>query len=313
VLSQLPQSHMEAQVHQYAEIVAAKAQQILPKAGGIHAHDWMSFPAALKLKRASGKPMIAHIHSTEVDRIPFGRGSDYILQTEYDGMLQADVVVAVSHYTKRLLHQYYDVPEEKIVVIHNGIDPLAQYPDIGRHHFAHKRPVIAFMGRLTAQKGAEYFLSLGRSVLNRLPHALFIVAGSGDMYHQLILTSAAEQLTASVLFSGFVRDKQRDQLLNRADVFVMPSLSEPFGLVALEAAQRHTPVILSKTVGASEVLPHSVTADFWDVNKMSEHVCALISDTGYRESVIQGQLNDLEHITWDRAAQKIDNLYADIF
>jgi glycogen(starch) synthase len=312
-LSALPQSEMETKVDEYAQLVSARAADLKHSYDVIHAHDWMSFPAAKQLKEKTGKPVIVHVHSTEYDRIPSGNGSPYIMQTEYEGMQIADQVVAVSFYTKQLLTQKYSIDPRKITVIHNGIDPLAQRPDFGRHHFASKRPVIVFMGRLTAQKGTEYFVDLARQVLTRIPQALFIVAGSGDMYHELLFRTAGKQLTASVLFSGFVRDSQREKLLDRADIFVMPSLSEPFGLVALEAAQRHTPVVLSRSVGASEVMPSSIAVDFWDVHKMSDVIVELLNNRQYHESVVQQQLDDLQHITWDTAADRIVQLYRNTF
>jgi glycosyltransferase involved in cell wall biosynthesis len=312
-LSALPQSEMETKVGEYAHLVAERAGSLHQSYEVIHAHDWMSFPAAKQLKEKTGKPVIVHVHSTEYDRIPSGNGSSYIMQTEYDGMKIADQVVAVSFYTKQLLTQKYNIDPDKISVIHNGIDPLHSYPDAGRHHFASKRPVIVFMGRLTAQKGTEYFIDLARQVLAKIPSALFVVAGSGDMYHELLFRAAGKQLTASVLFSGFVRDAQREKLLDRADIFVMPSVSEPFGLVALEAAQRHTPVILSRSVGASEVMASSIAVDFWDVHKMSSVIVELLNNRQYHASVVERQLDDLQHITWDKAANRIVKLYRSTF
>jgi hypothetical protein len=163
------------------------------------------------------------------------------------------------------------------------------------------------------QKGADYFLALSQAVLRQLPDALFVVAGSGDMYHELLLQTAGRGLYAHVLFSGFVRDEQREKLLDRADVFVMPSVSEPFGLVALEAAQRKTPVIVSSNSGVSEVLPSSHVVDFWDIDKMTAEIVRLVSDDSAGEQVVQQQLKDLESVTWGAAAEKIRNVYKRAF
>lgn len=312
-LQLLPQSEMEAKVDRYAELVLEKGSQLKNQFEVIHAHDWMSFPAAMQLATATKKPFIAHVHSTELDRIPTGQGSHYIISTEYQGMMQATRVIAVSNYTKQLLVHKYGIDPRKIDVVHNGIFPLSSPPDVGRHHFAPKRPVIVFMGRLTMQKGADYFLALAQSVLERLPTALFVVAGSGDMYHELLFQSAGRGMSANVLFSGFVRDEQREKLLDRADVFVMPSISEPFGLVALEAAQRHTPVIVSTNSGVSEVLPSSVMADFWDVDKMTAEIVRLLEDEDEKTEMTTHQLKDLESVTWQRAAQNIKRIYTKAF
>lgn len=309
-LSSLPQSELESKVDQYAQLVVKQGKKYAKEYDVIHAHDWMSFPAGVALSKATNKPLIAHVHSTEHDRIPSGTGSQYIHHVEYEGVQYATRVVAVSQYTKRLLVEKYMLDPAKIDVVHNGIRPLSSQTSIERNAFAQDRPIVVFMGRLTAQKGAPYFLALASQVLRRIPDALFIVAGDGDMYHELLFSTAFQRLSASVLFSGFVRDKQRDMLLNRADVFVMPSLSEPFGLVALEAAQRHTPVIISKNAGVSEVLPSAIALDFWDLNKMTDAIVSLVSNQQHSGNVIAGQLQDLQQVTWENTAKNLRQSYS---
>ncbi len=312
-LRKLSTNQLEKQVTEYAEVVGKVGSDPNKNFEVIHAHDWMSFPAGQQLKKETGKPLIAHVHSTEFDRSGLSDGNQYIANIEYMGMNQADHVIAVSHYTKKLLEQKYGVDPKKITVVHNGISDL-QYPvEKGVHHFAPKRPVIAFMGRLTIQKGVSYFLDLAYEVLKKIPDALFVVAGNGDMYHELLSKTAEGGLSASVVFSGFVRDEQRRKLLNRADVFVMPSISEPFGLVALEAAQRHTPVIVSKNAGVSEVLPHAISLDFWDIKKMAESIVDLVSQKELAERQVQGQLSDLAKQTWKSSAQKVQEVYKKAF
>lgn len=306
-LRALPESELESRVEQYSQVVTAQGKHVAKKFDVIHAHDWMSFPAALQLQQATGKPVVAHIHSTEFDRIPHGHGSHYIMHTEYQSLQQATKIIAVSYYTKHLLIDKYKVDPDKIEVVHNGIDPLLTPPS--QPAFMPQQPVIVFMGRLTMQKGGEYFLQLASKVLQSVPTALFVVAGSGDMYHQLLFKSAYDQLSTHVLFSGFVRDTQKDQLLDRADVFVMPSLSEPFGLVALEAAQRHTPVIISSQSGVAEVLPGAIVCDFWDIERMSDTILKLLGEKAYAQSVINQQLQDTQQLTWERAASRVQAVY----
>lgn len=309
-LSTLPQSELESKVDRYAQLVVDRGTKLKQNFDVIHSHDWMSFPAGIALSEATHKPLIAHVHSTEHDRIPSGQGSNYIHQVEYEGLQYSTRVIAVSEYTKRLLVEKYSVDSGKIDVVHNGLTPLHPSTNIDRNSFAPHRPVVVFMGRLTAQKGAPYFLALASQVLRRAPETLFIVAGDGDMYHELLLSTAYQKLSASVIFSGFVRDVQRDNLLNRADVFVMPSLSEPFGLVALEAAQRHTPVIVSKNAGVGEVLPSAIALDFWDLNKMTSAIVELISNPTVAKSIVANQLHDLEAVTWQSAATKLRSVYS---
>lgn len=312
-LRQLPGSELEQRVHEYAGLVASEALKLQQDIEVVHAHDWMTFPAAAQIQQELHKPFIAHVHSTEFDRIPTGYGSPYIHQAEYEGLQRADRVIAVSYYTKHLLVEKYKVDPSKIDVVHNGMPLPLTEPDPGRHHFATKRPVVVFMGRLTMQKGPDYFLQLAQKVLAKEKEVLFVVAGHGDMYHQLLVSAAAQGLSAHVLFSGFLRGQQRERLLDRADVFVMPSLSEPFGLVALEAAQRKTPVIVSKTSGVSEVMPGSLSVDFWDIDKMSDAVIRLINQPIQAKKVISSQSDSLLNTNWERSADKIREVYRRVF
>ncbi len=308
----LPQSEIERKVAEYADQVVQKGSAIKQQFDVIHAHDWMSLPAAADLRQKTGKPMIAHIHSTEFDRAALQTGNQMITQIEKAGMEAADQIIAVSYYTKRLLTDRYGIAANKISVVHNGIDPIAFAPPIVPA-FAPKRPVVAYMGRLTVQKGIEYFLSVARKVVEKVPNALFVVAGSGDMYHELLFRSAYDQLSALVLFSGFLRDSQRERLLERADVFMMPSISEPFGLVALEAAQRHTPVIVSKNAGVGEVLPGAVAVDFWDVDVMAATVTQLLTSSSAHAKQVSAQLADVQKLTWGKAADQISSVYRKAF
>lgn len=309
-LRSLPSSQMEQKVVEYAEMVEHQAEKFQNDFSVIHAHDWMSFPAAIETKKKTGKPMIAQVHSTEYDRA-VGSGNQYIEQIEKEGLEFADHIVAVSNFTKHLLIQKYHIQESKVSVVHNGILSAPHYTE--QISFSHKRPVVVFMGRLTIQKGAEYFLQLASEVLKEVPEVLFVVAGDGDMYHELLLRNAGSHLSASVLFSGFIRGEQKSKLLNRADVFVMPSISEPFGLVALEAAQMNTPVIVSKTSGVREVLPSAVQVDFWDTQKMVQEVVRILEDKEYSTTISQNQQKELEKVSWENSALKIKSIYRKAF
>lgn len=312
-LRKLPESQLEKRVNQYAEVVNQKGIDLQSDFDIIHAHDWMSFPAATELSKKTGKPYIAHVHSTEYDRAGLNSGNQYISGVEYLGMNSADHVITVSYYTRNLLINKYGVDVNKISVVHNGISKLSVPADPGKHHFAQKRPVIVFMGRLTLQKGATYFLDLASEVLKNIPNALFVVAGDGDMYHELLFKTANSKLSASVIFSGFVRDSQRKKLLNRADIFVMPSVSEPFGLVAMEAAQMHTPVIVSKNSGVGEVLTGAQMVDFWDIKKMSETIAKLLNNKQYSKDVVTAQLKNVEAQTWESSALNVREIYRKVF
>lgn len=308
-LRRLPQSEIEQKVLEYSKLVEKQALARAKDYKLIHAHDWMSFPAAVNLKQKTGKPLVSHVHSTEVDRIPSGYGSPYITSIEKEGMEKSDLVVAVSYFTKRLLVDKYQIDENKIKVVHNGVASLSYQPQRHPKHFASKRPIISFMGRLTNQKGTHHFINVGRKVMQQIPQALFVLAGSGHLYHELLLHSAGQELTAHVLFSGFVRGQQKRKLLERTDVFLMPSVSEPFGLVALEAAQHNIPVIVSKSSGVSEIMPSSIQADFWDEELMTNQIVQLLEDQGYRQQVVEGQQRELSSATWHNSAQKLQQIY----
>lgn len=305
-LRALSNNELSRRVDAYADAIYSQAKSLSHQTDVVHAHDWMTYPAAALLKKKLNKPMIAHIHSTEFDRVPGAMGNQFIAHTEYEGLHAADTIIAVSEFTKKVLIDRYQVDPNKVEVIHNG---LSEAPQVESLKFAAGRPVVVFMGRLTMQKGAEYFLDLAQKVLKDIPEALFIVAGHGDQYNMLLLENARKQLSASLLFAGFLRGQQKDFLLKRADVFVMPSVSEPFGLVALEAIQHDTPVIVSKTSGVREVLPGALSIDFWDTNLMSQTIGKLLKDPHYYHEVLSEQLKNVADVTWEHAAEKVKKVY----
>lgn len=307
-LRRLPDDEVSYRVNSYAAAVVNTAQHAHYDYQLIHAHDWMSFPAAQTLQKTTHKPLVAHVHSTEFDRVPSGRGNDYIHAMEFDGLQAADHVIAVSEYTKKILIHNYGLPATKITVIHNGASPFVS-TSATLARFAPHKPVIVFMGRLTSQKGPEYFIHLAKAVLAQRPEALFVVAGDGDLYQSLLLQTAQNQLTAHVLFSGFVRGPERQAILDRADIFVMPSVSEPFGLVAVEAIQRGAPVIVSKTAGVAEVIPSAIAIDFWDIAKLTTAICELLDKPQRRQQLWQQQKNEANRVSWERAAHAVRQVY----
>jgi len=304
-----PGSWMEDRVEEYADKVFAYALAHFDEFDVVHAHDWMSMPAAIRIKEKLGKPYIAHIHSTEYDRSGSADLYTYIGQCEVTGMRLADRVLAVSYYTKRVLVEHYGIDPCKIDVVHNGVVRFLQKLDGGERIFAQGRPIVVFMGRLTGQKGPDYFIRLAEKLMDERPDILFIVSGMGDMYQHLLLSTASKSLSANLLFSGFVRGGAQQAILRRADVFVMPSVSEPFGLSAAEAAMAQTPVIASKNSGVVEVMTGSPKFDFWDVDAMAAEVLHLINDPGYRQAVVDDQLAHLGQNTWQKSAAKIEKVY----
>lgn len=279
----------------------------------IHAHDWMTFPAAEALATATGRPMIAHVHATEFDR-----SGEHVNRRVYDterrGMHRAEVVVAVSHRTRTMLIERYGVPAEKVRVVHNGIEPgdgaLAAQPD---PRPTRRRKQVLFLGRLTRQKGPMFFLRAAAQVLEQVDDVRFIVAGWGDLAPQMIEETAARGLGHKVLFAGFLRGAAVDRAFREADVYVMPSVSEPFGLTALEAIRNGTPVVLSRSSGVAEVLDGgAVTVDCWDVDAMARHIVELLRNPALAESMRREGAAALERLTWDPAARQCLALYHEI-
>lgn len=274
----------------------------------IHMHDWMTYPAGMNAAKVSGKPLIAHIHATEFDRCASNHVNGEVAEIEYQGLQKADKVIAVSDFTKRMVVDKYLVNPKNVEVVHNGVE-LDEFPVSTLPELLPGYQVVLFIGRLTVQKGPDYFLKAAKLVLQKMPKTIFIMAGDGDMHNQLVMEAAALGIADKVLFPGFVRGEERAHLFQQTDVFVMPSVSEPFGIVPLEAMANKKPVIISKQSGVSEVINHGFKVDFWNVEKMADLIIASLrypelnqemSKNGYREA--QGQ-------TWDNAAEQIKTIY----
>lgn len=312
-LGSVATGNLVAEANRYGEVVAQVASHENYKSAPLlHAHDWMSIPAGLKARDRVKKPLVLHIHSTEFDRTGGEQPNQQIADIEWQGMMEADKIVAVSHYTKQLIINKYGIDSNKIEVVHNGVDPNPQYHEQPLSNFLSNRPVVVFVGRLTIQKGPEYFLTVAKRVLEQQKEAVFVLAGQGDQYESLLVSSAFQGLSSSVLFAGFLRGKEKELLYQRADVFVMPSVSEPFGIVALEAALAKTPVIASKNSGVVEVLPQAEVIDFWDIDQMTDSILQLLKNQDKRRKVGEALQKEAEQVTWSRSAQKLRRLYDEL-
>ncbi|HTM69202.1 MAG TPA: glycosyltransferase family 4 protein [Candidatus Binatia bacterium] len=297
------------ETQRYAEKASAIASTV--EHDVIHAHDWLSFPAGMAAKAASGKPLVAHVHATEFDRTADGGVNQLVYECERAGMHAADAVVAVSNYTKERVARHYEVAPEKIHVVHNGVDPR-EVRKLGASKLNDHYKIVLFLGRITVQKGPDWFLKAARLVLERDKDVLFVVAGAGDMERQVILDAADSGIADRVVFTGFRRGDDIDRLYQMADLYVMPSVSEPFGITALEAVQNGTPVIVSKQSGVREVLPEAVQVDFWDTRRMADEMLRLLSHREEAKRLGQLQRAALPGITWDAAALKLASLYKNV-
>ncbi len=284
----------------------------------IYAHDWLSFGAGVAAKRQSGKPLIVHVHATEFDRCggPLGVNRD-VYAIEKEGMEQADVVVAVSDFTKRIIVSEYGIPEWKVRVVHNGIDETtmprggAELPRL-RAMKAAGNKLVLFLGRVTLQKGPDYFVRAAKQVAERNPNVYFILSGSGDMHGATMDLAARLGVADRVLFTGFLDGPEKYDVYATADLFVMPSVSEPFGITALEAMKLGTPVMISKQSGVSEIVKHALKVDFWDVDEMANKILAVVGYPGIKEALAEHGRIEAERATWAEAAAKVDNIVQEL-
>lgn len=298
-------SDLFGDAQRYAKLVAALG--LTERFDVIHAHDWLTYPAGLLLKQITGKPLVCHIHATEFDR-----SGEHINQQVYDieraGMHGADRVIAVSRLTKAIVHKRYGVPDSKIDVVYNGVAQHEAQPQRGAAIESDDR-IVLFLGRITMQKGPEYFIQAAKRVLEKEEHVKFVVAGSGDMAVRMIEHAAAIGIGHKVLFTGFLRGRDVDRVYQMADCYVMPSVSEPFGIAPLEAMRNDVPVIVSKQSGVSEVLTHALKVDFWDIDEMANKIVAVLRYPPLGQTLREHGRFELRGLNWDGAAEKCVKVY----
>ncbi len=273
----------------------------------IHAHDWMTYQAGIKAKKTSNKPLIVHVHATEFDRT-CGHPNQYVYDIEREGMHVADKIIAVSNYTKNKIIEHYGINPQKVEVVHNGVD-FEKDEDLNYEESKKLEKTVLYLGRMTIQKGPEYFLRSAKKVLEYDPNVKFIMAGGGDMEKYLIDEAARLGISKNVLFTGFLRGNDINKAYKLADLFVMPSVSEPFGITPLEAMKNNTPCIISKTSGISEVLTNCLKIDFWDTDIMSSHILSILNYKSMHNYLKENIKKEIYKHNWDTAAHKCVNIY----
>jgi glycosyltransferase involved in cell wall biosynthesis len=276
----------------------------------VHAHDWMTFPAGVEIAQRAGAPLLVHVHSLEYDRA--GQGADRdIVSIEHQGLEQAMRVIAVSYYTRSLINRVHSTPLDKISVVHNGVygrETVQAYTE----QRSSTGPVVLFLGRVTFQKGPEYFVQAAARVLQHVPDAVFVMAGSGDMLPRMQAMVDDLGIAESFRFPGWLRGAEIERAFSTADVYVMPSVSEPFGIAPLEAMSYDRPVIVSKQSGVSEVLRNALKVDFWDVDKMASQIVAILELPELRRTIVERAREEIRHIHWDAAAEKLVPVYESV-
>jgi len=293
-------------VHQYNQLVIKKVKSVAKKAGkfdAIHCHDWLTMEATIKLKEELGIPMILTVHSTEYDRSGWIYPNQWFIDIEKNGMQKADLIIAVSNFTKNVIVEKYGINPDKIRVVHNAVYPIPE---------GQKKEIVLFLGRITIQKGAEFFLKAAKKVLEFEPDTRFVVAGSGDMLPELIENSINLGISNRTIFTGRISDEEVKYLYGISSVYVMPSVSEPFGITALEAISAGTPTIVSKTAGVSEAFNNCLRVDFWDTDEMANKIISLLRyDPLHRVMSCEGK-KEINLFTWDRVADKTIDVYNEV-
>jgi len=297
------------ETQQLAEVAAALATQY--EFDVIHAHDWMTFPAGIAAQEASGKPLIAHVHSTEYDRS--GESVDPVVyEIERKGIAAADRIIAVSNWTKKILVSRYQADADKVEVTHNGITPRERYKALASYEPFDNAKIVTFLGRLTFQKGPFYFIEAARKVLEKFPDVHFVVAGSGDLFPQVVERVAQLRLSSRFHFTGFLRGESVDKVWSISNLYVMPSVSEPFGITPLEAIQAGVPVIMSNQSGVAEVMPHAIKVDFWNIDALADAICNVLAYESLSDTLKKNSFNEIKNMTWEKAAKKIKTIYYEL-
>ena len=273
----------------------------------IHAHDWLAYPAGIAAMEVSGKPLVIHVHATDFDRSG-GNVNPDVYKIEKDGMDAASKIITVSNLTRDIVINKYHIDPSKVETVYNAVEPV----DVIEGDFVEKgfdEKVVTYLGRITLQKGPEYFIEAANKVLKVMPNVRFVMAGSGDMMERMIRRAAALKITDRFHFTGFLRGRDVFSMLKMSDVYIMPSVSEPFGISPLEAMQSNVPVIISKQSGVAEILTHAVKTDFWDIDAMADAIYGILNYPALAKMFIKKGKEEVIRLKWDNSARHVKDIY----
>jgi glycosyltransferase involved in cell wall biosynthesis len=273
----------------------------------IHAHDWLTYPAGIAAKMVSGKPLVVHVHATDFDRSG-GSVNPGVYEIEKNGMEHADKVIAVSNLTRNIIIEKYGIDPDKVVTVHNAVEPLENREALKREKSINDK-IVTFLGRVTMQKGPEYFVEAAHLVLQKMDDVRFVMAGSGDMLKHIIHRVSALRMGGKFHFTGFLKGEDVFQMYSLSDVYVMPSVSEPFGISPLEAMQSNVPVIISRQSGVSEILEHAIKVDFWDIHAMADAIYGILRYDGLSSMLRRNVKEEVDNLKWENAAAKVKEVY----
>ena len=299
-----PDNLME-EINNYS-IVAGVIARTIP-CDVIHSHDWLTYPAGIHAKNVTGKPLVIHVHATDFDRSR-GNVNPQVFAIEKDGMENADHIITVSNLTRKTVIEKYGINPDKVTTVHNAVIPLEEEL-LNLPRRVNKEKVITFLGRITMQKGPEYFVEAAAKVLKKTKNVRFVMAGSGDMMDQMIRLAAKRDIADKFHFTGFLKGKEVYEMLADSDVYVMPSVSEPFGISPLEAMEMGVPSIISKQSGCAEILDNVIKVDYWDIDAMADAMHSIVTNKALYNTLRHEGIEEINRITWEKAGQKVVDVY----
>ncbi len=300
-------SNLMEEVARYAIVAAEIAKD--EDFDVIHAHDWLTYAAGIEAKKVSGKPLVVHVHATEYDRSAENKNT-LVLSLEKEGMMAADRVVTVSNLTRDIVINKYGINPAKVVTVHNAVDFKGDIKVKANRGL--NRKVVTFLGRITFQKGPEYFIEAARKVLDRDPDVHFVMAGNGDLMTSSIRRVAELKMGTNFHFTGFLRGADVQKMFAQSDVYVMPSVSEPFGISPLEAIRAGVPTIISKQSGVAEVIENAIKVDFWDVDALADSIYGLLKYPSLNNMIEKLGYDEVNALRWDEPTKKLKDLYLSI-
>ncbi|MCU4162700.1 glycosyltransferase [Carboxylicivirga caseinilyticus] len=273
----------------------------------IHAHDWLTYPAGIAAKEATGKPLVVHVHATDFDRSG-GSVNPTVYEIEKRGMEAADKVITVSNLTRNIVIEKYGIPEDKVVTVYNAVEPNHNEIPVPFQKKVGEK-IVTFLGRITMQKGPEYFIEVANAVLKRVDNVRFVMAGSGDMMEKMIRRAASLNITDKFHFTGFLKGDDVFHMLRMSDLYVMPSVSEPFGISPLEAMQSSVPVLISNQSGVAEILTYAIKTNFWDIEAMADAIHGIVSYPALSKMFIKHGKEEVDSLKWENSARKVKLVY----
>jgi len=273
----------------------------------IHAHDWLTYPAGIAAMEVSGKPLVIHVHATDFDRSGGSVNPD-VYRIEKNGMDAASKIITVSNLTREIVINKYNIHPDKVETVYNAVEPVNFTEDVAVNKGFDDK-VVTFLGRITLQKGPEYFIEAAYKVLKVMDNVRFVMAGSGDMMERMMRRAASLKITDRFHFTGFLRGKDVFTMLTMSDVYIMPSVSEPFGISPLEAMQSNVPVIISKQSGVAEILTHAVKTDFWDIDAMADAIYGILNYPALSNMFIRNGKEEVIRLKWDNSARHVRDIY----